>query len=109
MEYVMHAHVGWQLKLVGVSFHPSNRVRAVHLLVKLLARTASSESLWRDVHFVSYCKIRLSALLVGLSSLPLLCLSNALLGYFGSELHCIVACFGIALSFLARHLLAYGS
>jgi hypothetical protein len=109
MEYVVHAHVSWQLKLVGVSFYLNNRVRAVHLLVKLLARLASSKSLRRNVHFISYCEIRLSALLVSLSSLPSLCLGNALLSDLSSELHCVVACFSIALSFFARHLLAYSS
>jgi hypothetical protein len=109
IEYVVHAHVSWQSKLVGVSFHLNNRVRTVHLLVKLLARSASSESLRRDVHFISYCKIGLSALLISLSSLPSLRLSNALLSDLSSELHCVVACFSIALSFLARHLLACSS
>jgi hypothetical protein len=109
MEYVVHAHVGWQLELVGVSSHLNNRVRTVHLLAELLARAASSKSFRRNVHFVSYCKIRLSALLVGLFCLPSLRLSNALLGDLAGELHCIVACFSIALSFLARHLLAHRS
>jgi hypothetical protein len=109
VEYVVHAHVGWQLELVGVSSHLNDRVRTVHLLVELLARTASSESLRRDVHFISYCEIRLSALLVSLSSLPSLCLGDALLSDLSSELYCVVACFGIALSFFARHLLAYSS
>jgi hypothetical protein len=92
-----------------VSFYLNNKVKAIHLLVKLLARLASSKSLRRNIHFISYYKIRLSALLISLSSLPLLCLGNALLSNLSSKLYYVVAWFSIALSFFTRHLLAYNS
>jgi hypothetical protein len=92
-----------------VSSYLNNKVRTIHLLVKLLARAASSKSFRRNVYFVSYYKIRLSALLVSLFCLLLLRLSNTLLGNLASELYYIVACFSIALSLLAQHLLAHCS
>ena len=109
IEYVVYAHIGQQLKLVEVSSYFNNRIEAVYLLVKLLARIASSKFFQRNIYFVFYCKIKLSTSLVSLPSLLLLYLSNTLLGYFSSKLYYIIARFSIALSFLAQYLLAYSS
>jgi hypothetical protein len=73
-----------------VFFYLNNRVRAIHLLVKLLARLASSKSLRRNVYFIFYYKIRLSMLLISLFSLPLLCLGIALLSNLSSKLYVII-------------------
>src|SRR5436190_20302645 len=102
---VVHAHVRRELKLVRVSSYPHNRIGSVHLLIELLARATSSESFRCDVHFISYSKVRLSTLLVSLTCLTFLSLSNSLLSYLSCEFNSVITSFSISLSLLASYLL----
>ena len=102
---VVHTHVRRELKLVRVSSYPYDRIGSVYLLVKLLARATSSKSFRCNVHFISYSEVRLSTLLVSLTCLTFLSLSNPLLSYLSCEFNSVITSFSVFLSLLISYLL----